>query len=412
MTSWEMAAIPLTVVGCDFRCAATQWRSRLVLDQRQAVEFFERLKQNRAADGLVDLNTCNRNEWIVSGPDPNWAAELLRTQMIDRVGQDALSWFSPYVYIGEQAARHIFRVAIGQESLVVGERQIAGQLQQALVAARQRKTSSRVLNGLGTVAGRLVRIALRRGCIESAAVGVHALAVSYLEHHLPAEVPLRVAVVGMGQIGKRVLGMLQQNPWVRITCCNRTVSNDSDLKIMPLDRLNHILADSDAAIVCTGAMQPIVRSEHLEYVSEQKKMLLIDIGIPRQIEDDLDHPGVTAVGLDDLTGFYNQRACSRPASFHTQEQAEKLVDRALEEYEAYCRERPFSNVMDIVQKNHRQLVGEEIPRLIADTLDYLPQEARLRLETDLKNIILEYTNEIFYTIKESLKRNGEEHKTE
>ena len=59
---------PLAVVGCDFRVASSQWRSRLVLDESEARSIADKLKNNQAADGFVDLNTCNRNEWIVSSP--------------------------------------------------------------------------------------------------------------------------------------------------------------------------------------------------------------------------------------------------------------------------------------------------------------------------------------------------------
>ena len=134
-------AIPLAVVGCDFRVASSAWRSRLVLADEEAAEIAQGLARNQAADGFLDLNTCNRNEWVVSTLDAKWAVSLLKSHMVQKLGPEAAAWFNPYVYTGDDAARHVLRVAIGQESLVVGERQIAGQLHDALELARTRNTS-------------------------------------------------------------------------------------------------------------------------------------------------------------------------------------------------------------------------------------------------------------------------------
>jgi glutamyl-tRNA reductase len=393
--------IPLAVVGCDFRVASSRWRSKLVLQDEEACILARDLFRIGAAQGFFDLNTCNRNEWIVSSSEPRWAAELLRAQMKNRVSE-ARSWLEPYVYTGEEAARHVFRVAIGQESLVVGERQIARQLYRALETARERGISSRVLNGMGTVAGRLVRIALRRGCIENAAVGVHSLAVHYLRSQLRMREHYRVAVVGLGRIGRRVLGPVEGYPRFELAMCTRTPTGDG--RVRPLDELSNLLAEVDAAVVCTGAMQPVIRAEQLP---REKPLLILDIGIPEQVERTGVPDNVEVVGLDDLVGFYHE-------SHGTQRREEKdreaasLVDTALDEFLVFCCEPTFSVILDTVQRHHRRLVGEEIPRLISDRFDYLPENARARMAFDLKHIILGYTSEVFRTIKEASVPNAEE----
>jgi glutamyl-tRNA reductase len=392
--------IPLAVVGCDFRVASSRWRSDLVLSDEEARVLARNLCKIGAADGFFDLNTCNRNEWIVSGSQPRWAAEILRAQMKMRV-KEARSWLEPYVYTGEEAARHVFRVAIGQESLVVGERQIARQLYRALETARERGTSSRVLNGMGTVAGRLVRIALRRGCIENAAVGVHSLAVHYLRSQLRMRERYKVAVVGLGRIGRRVLGPVEGYPRFEPVMCTRSVTDD---RVRPLSELASVLSQADAAVVCTGAMQPVVKAELLP---KDKPLLILDIGIPEQVERSNTPKEVEVVGLDDLVGFYYQ-SHGTPRREEKDREAADLVDTALDEFRVFCCEPKFSVILDTVQRHHRRLVGEEIPRLISDRFDYLPEDARARMAFDLKHIILGYTSEVFRTIKESSLQGREE----
>ena len=76
------ATIPLTVVGCDFRRASSRWRSRLVLDREELRGFHRELRSAGGVggadgvDGLLALQTCNRNEWVAAGSDPRWAAGL------------------------------------------------------------------------------------------------------------------------------------------------------------------------------------------------------------------------------------------------------------------------------------------------------------------------------------------------
>lgn len=394
--------MPLALVGCDFRIASSRLRSRLVLSADEALEISKALKEGGAADGFVDLTTCNRTEWLVSSSNPAWAAELLRAKMLARLGAER-EGLHPYTYVEDEAARHVLRVAVGRESLVVGERQIAGQLFRALEAARTRGSASRSLNGLGSVAGRLVRLALSRGCLESGSCGVHSLALSYLRQQRPGDGRLRVAAVGLGAIGRRVLGLLEDDPRIEPLPCNRTICTCERPQVRPLTDLAELLADADAAIVCTGAPKPVLRAEHLRPRAAERPLLLIDLGIPHQIDRSIAAEGVTIVGLDDLVAFHNGGIDETPEDHTT---VDALVDQALVELRAFCNERFFSDILDTVQRHHRQLVREDIPRILDGRLSYLPKPAREQLEHDLRHIVLEYTNEIFRTIRETSERRG------
>ncbi|RLB59389.1 MAG: hypothetical protein DRI34_01970 [Deltaproteobacteria bacterium] len=391
--------LPLAVVGCDFRLAPSRVRSALVLPEERVGELFCQLVAEQAADGFVVLNTCNRNEWLVSTPQPAWTAELLRSQMVELAGPGAAAWFRPYVFTGQEAARHVFRVAIGQESLVVGERQIAGQLYAALEKARQRRTSSRVLNGLGSIAGRLVRIALRRGCIRSAAVGVHSLALEYLRYHLDLDERPPVAVVGTGRIGRRVLGVMNGALGMDPLRVNRTLPADGQERWLSLSRLPEALRQVRAAVVCTGALEPVVRAEHFS-AGRDRPLLVVDIGIPEQVERRGLPAEVQVVGLDDLVDFHRRQTGEQGPS----PEARQLVDRAVEEFASYCQEQAYTGVLDTIQRHHRQLVGEEIPRLVNRRFGDLDERLRYRLQEEFRNIVLEYTGEVFRTVKETLLR--------
>ncbi|MDP2907699.1 MAG: hypothetical protein Q8O03_07195 [Nanoarchaeota archaeon] len=392
--------IPLAVVGCDFRVASSAWRSKLVLSDEQALA--QALKQNQAIDGFCDLNTCNRNEWIVSGKDPQWAAALLRSQMCERAGPETRGWFSPYVFIGDEAAAHVLRVAAGQESLVLGERQISGQLYDALEHARERGISSRVLNGLGTAAGRLVRMALRQGLLGGNSVGVHSLAVAYIMKWLGPDKKTQVALVGLGEIGRRVLGLLEQRPTLATVTFNRTIKNS---KVRGLDQLPQALSEVDAAIVCTGAPQPVIRPEDIGQRPADRPLLILDIGIPEQVVRAKAPENVTISGLDELTAFYKGNRTTQNGV--ESRELEQLVQKALGEFRIFCKQETFTEIIDTVQRNHSQLVHEEIPKVISNRLGYLPENVRAHVEQDLKAIVLGYTSDVFKTIRQASEKIGE-----
>ena len=163
----------------------------------------------------------------------------------------------------------------------------------------------------------------------------------------------------------------------------------------------------DAAVVCTGAPEPVIRREHLQPRPDEHPLLVVDIGIPEQVEQTRASRNVEITGLDDLVASY-RRSCGDPAGDSAPMEVESLLNKALDEFKVFCSETALSGILDTVQKHHRQTVGEEIPRLVADHFDYLPENARYRLEFDLKNIILSYTSEVFRTIKDSAVRGQED----
>jgi glutamyl-tRNA reductase len=213
--------------------------------------------------------------------------------------------------------------------------------------------------------------------------------------------------VGTGRIGRRILGLLADDARFETHRCNRTVCAEDQGRVRPLTELSGVLAGVDAAVVATGALETVVTAGHLAARPPDSPMLLVDIGIPEQVERSGLPRGTEVAGLDELTEFY--RSEFAPDRGHTRrEEAGRLVDRAISEFRAFCNERAFSGILDTIQRHHRQLVGEEIPRLIAERFAYLPGEIRGRLEEDLRGIVLEYTSEVFRTIKDTTRREAED----
>ncbi len=391
--------LPLAVVGCDFRIAPSALRSRLVVPDERVAAMASSLASQGAADGLMVLNTCNRNEWIVSAADPSWAATLLQAQMKSLLGEEARGHTDPYVHLGEAAARHVFRVALGMESLVTGERQIAGQLHQAFQVAREKGRASRVLNGLATAAGRVVRLADKAGHKAQAGRGVHSLAVDYLRHAFAGREGARVVVVGMGSIGRRAHGVLAGDDRFRVTACNRTVAPEGRSGVRPLAELPGLLPEADALLVCTGAGHPVLDAATLAAVPRETPLLIVDIGIPEQVARQGLPEGVTVVGLDELASFYKQKHCG-PTELEGR-RLEAVVDETLADFAWFCSVPDYAEILDALLGRGKPQLHERIARVIGALPDSVTPQAKSETEREIKVAFQDYINEVLASIKQT-----------
>ncbi len=396
--TFDCIEIPLAVIGYDFRIAGAGMRSRLVTKPDQADELHRRLEDSGIARGLVVLDTCNRNEWIVSSSTPQWAAQILKAQFIRRLKKDDGEGKipDPYVFTGIAAVEHLLRVVSGIESFVIGERQIATQLNCAFNIAKQRQRSSVILNGLSPLLGRVAREAAQTQLGDTTLRGVHDAAVRFLtERHDPKQ-PYSVVVVGTGAIGRQVNQSLKARTNWQTERVNRTITFLQRDKVQPLERLPELLQQADAAILCTSSEKPLLGARHI-LPREGRELTIVDIGIPVQSETALSElDKLVRVDLDTLQDLLVIPAGNSEGMRHMR----RVIREAMREFTRFCRERNLVKVLETTQNQHERYIKEVIPQLLDTELPQLSQEDRNRLAFRLRGLIREYTNSIFNSIHE------------
>lgn len=402
------APLPLAVVGVDFRRAPARQRDRLLLTDAERLDLSQQLQRSDIADGLACLDTCNRTEWIASSAEPAWAAEVLRSQMIARdVGAEGLeggaTTLVPYVRIGRDAAMHLLEVAAGLESFVVGEHEIASQLHRALERSRTEQTSSPVLNGLGKAIGRLTRDTHRINLTGAGPRGVHDVAVDYLLTHRPGAT--KVLVVGLGQIGEKVVRSLR-TAGLQPILCNRTVPVrwTGETPVEPLPRLPELLAEVEGAVICTASSQPVITDAVVALRADLPPVLLVDLGIPAQVDPRLRPTLAECADLETIQQSANRRQI---ASWADLSHVKQRVGQAVSEFESFCQERHLSQLLRRTQERHQRFIRVEIPKVLDASLPDLPAGDRARLESELKGLVRQYTNDVFRDIRDLL-QSGEE----
>ena len=376
--------IPVALVGCDFRVASAAWRSALVLSPLERQALAERLAESAGLKAFAVVDTCNRTEWIVETPHPAWAAELLRAWMQRRFrGLSADGPLpQPYVHVGADAARHFVRVAVGLESFVPGEREIAGQCMRALRTARAEKLASPLLDELSKSAGRAARRLERLGRFRDATRGVHALGADLVQERLERSRPdglrgARIAVAGMGMLGRKIHALLEGRG-ARVSAFNRTPQPAASTR--PLGELASYLDELDALIVSTGALAAVF--DLPPQAGRSRPLLVVDLGVPCQVS--VGHrDGIEQLCLDDL------HDSSGGPSGEDVALAEEISENAVTEVLLANARRTSAQVLAAAQTKRDELRDERLPALLDDHVPELTPMRRRRLEQSLRALMSE-----------------------
>ncbi len=261
----------LHLLGVSHRTAPVELRERLDFSSRDVGAAVEALTARTSAAETVVLSTCNRSElYVVSEQPAQTRAELI--QFLSHYHQIPVDDFTPHLFAREDAevVHHLFRVASGLDSLVVGEPQVLGQVKDAFSVASDRRCSGPVLNRLfhsSFGVGKRVR--------TETALGEGAVSVSFAAVQLARKIfgkldGRRVLVIGAGEMGKLTAQHLRSQGVGEIVITSRTLARAEDVAAAvrgtaaPWEDLMSALARADIVITATGSQQPIVTRAHVE----------------------------------------------------------------------------------------------------------------------------------------------------
>ena len=310
----------IAVVGLSHRTAPVEIRERLSIPEQTMEESLQILRGDSQVLEASILSTCNRLEIYT----------LLRSQEqgITAVGSflsrhSGLEFgdLTPHLftYHHEEAVVHLLRVAAGLDSLVLGEGQILSQVKKMVRLGQEHGSIGPILNRLLNQAvstGKRVRTETNLGTgavsISSAAVELAQLKVGQARG-LDELVPLdqeQVAVVGAGRMARLLLQHLQAKGCRALVLLNRTVERAEALaadfpelpvQCRPLSDLDHCLSTCSLVFTSTAAEQPIIDATRLGALNRRSALMLIDIGVPRNIRSGVSElAGVDAYDVDDL----------------------------------------------------------------------------------------------------------------
>jgi len=408
----------LLLVGISHRTAPVDVRERVDFQARGlelALRTLASRKPGGSAGEIAVLSTCNRAELYVACDEvTSTKAELL--SFVSAFHDVDPVVIQPHVYdvTDLEAAKHLFRVAAGLESLVVGEPQILGQVKEAHHAARQAETAGPLLNRLFHscfAVGKRVRTETGLG---SGAVSVSYAAVALARKIFGNLDGRNVVVLGAGEMGKLTAQHMKSQGVRNVTIVSRTMAHAArtaeaigGATAARWDDLDSALESSDIVIAATGAATPVLTKAHVEAVMRPRRgrpLFIIDIAVPRDVEPAAGEiEQVFLYNIDDLQASVRENLARRASEVA---RAESIVDEELGKFATWLRSRGVIPTVVALRQSFEATRRAELDRLDFK-LSTLPADVRDEARTRLDEITHLLIEKLLLTPTEQLKSIGD-----
>lgn len=390
-------------VGLNHRSAPLELRERMAFSAARARATLARCgcgdrEPTGSFSELVVLSTCNRTELYAAASEP--VTEALIELLAESSGVPRPE-FEAHLYRLDhpQSAAHLFRVAVGLDSQILGEPQVLGQVGEAYMLALG-------VGSAGLLLSRAFRAAIHAGkrARHETAIAVKPATISSVAvHHIASLAPdlqqLAVLVVGAGEMAELSVEALRKRGVQRITVINRTVARAEALArrwsatARPFEALQSTLAEADVVICSTGAPHVVIHREQVAEAMQgrpDRPMILMDIAVPRDVEDSVDTlDQVYRYDLERLEQQLSQSIEGRQAEVP---RVEAIVAEELEAFNAWYEELSVLPVIKALRQQAEQLRRRELTRTLRRLPD-LPPEAQHELDTLTRALVKKLLHE-------------------
>ena len=398
----------LLVIGLSHRTAPVRLLERTALTEELAVKLLGDVAGSEFVSEAVVLATCNRLEVYAEVAKFHGAlaevSELLA--QYTSVPRDVLTRHF-YVHYDDRAAWHLFTVACGLDSMVVGEPQILGQLRGALALGQQAGTAGTVLNELMQQALRVGKRAHSETALDRAG---QSLVTAALDLAVPAGAaePARAVVVGAGSMSAlAATTILRRYPQAALTVVNRTPERAERLAAAvggtaaPLAELPSALADADLILSCTGATELVLGIEQYTAAraGSDRPATLIDLALPRDLDPAIGQlPGTRVIDLE-LIAEEQRRSGADAPGHESVDEVGRIVDA---EVEAYRKLRTANAVVPTVTALRcmaAEVVAAELSRFHGRT-NGLDERTRAEVEQTVRRVVDKLLHEPTVRVKQ------------
>ena len=363
----------LQILGLNHNTAPVEIREQVVFAGDEVGRALVHLTETDGVDEAVLLSTCNRTEFYVITTDAG--LEKLQAWLHDASNLDPAYGDSLFTKDGDDAIRHIFRVACGLDSMVLGEPQILGQLKDAYREGQEAGT-------VGQQLGRLLQhtFSVAKKVRTDTEIGAHAVsvasaAVSLAEQFFAGFKQHTALLVGAGVTVELVARHLTAKKLGRLFVANRDVDRARRLAAqfggfaVPLSELDGILPEADILITSTASPDPIISRGQMEAAMAKRKrrpVFAVDIAVPRDIEADVATlDDIYLYTIDDLDKVIQQGQTNREAAAVD---ANQILDDEIARYLNIERAKQVSPIITAL-RDHAETIRADVLREAQRRLD-------------------------------------------
>ena len=325
--------INISVLGIDHQYSA-EIREKVAFSETQKIEFTTRLFDLGVEEAVI-LSTCNRSEVYFLD---RWKNDAVRNQVMDTyIDYFRLENAEKYIYRyhDQEAVEHIFRVASGLESAVVGEDEILRQVKEAYEFAHQFNNTSKVFNRLFQEAIKAAKEIKSKLKISEIPLSTGYIGLKYLEEQMGTFEDKTMLIIGFGKIGKLFYQYGKELPFKEICVCNRSadtvkcvIEDNDNTAYIPYGSCHTVLDKADVVITATSCPHFVLKAENMP--ERKKPLYMLDMAIPRNID--------TAIGDMENYHLYNIDVLKEMSARNEEsrraltEKAETIIERATEEF--------------------------------------------------------------------------------
>jgi glutamyl-tRNA reductase len=329
--------LDIVLLGLNHKTAPVALRECIAISKDETAVALKAFQELESIREVMLFSTCNRVEVLMIVQDKTNAVEAVK-DFLSELKQLPVSEFeeSLYIHEGDDAVRHVFRVAASLDSMVVGEPQILGQIKESYQMAAITKTSGVLLNKL---LHRTFFVAKR--IRTETGIGDHAVSISYAAIELGRKIfgnfeGKKVLLIGAGEMAELAVEHLIRNRAEDILVANRTFESGVDLarkfkgQAIRFDEIENALKQVDIIISSTGSPDYVVTRNHVKGIARRRHnrpLFFIDIAVPRDIDPEINRLSNSYVyDIDDLQGIVDENVEDRNKEAI---KGERIVDEAV-----------------------------------------------------------------------------------
>jgi len=287
----------IMMLGLNHRTASLDLRERMVMPD----DAFTRFRETFSHSELILLSTCNRTEAYVARPAHQAPSfDELRQFLCEQSGVSEAELAGCWITReGEQAVRHLMRVAAGLDSLVLGEPQILGQVKRAYDRAVAEGTVGSVLHQVAQKSLQKAKQVRSQTNIGQGRTSLASAAMDFAQQIFETFEDKRVLAIGVGEMTKTMLARLRELKPGRVTLVNRSSRRAAELAgslalknatVEPVEQLDRCFVEADIILSATGAPRPLLTVERCKPLIRKRRkrpLFIVDLALPRDVE-----PGV------------------------------------------------------------------------------------------------------------------------
>ncbi|WBW98452.1 glutamyl-tRNA reductase [Oceanirhabdus sp. W0125-5] len=362
----------IAVVGINHNNAPVDVRERAAFTESSKIDVINELMDSGIEEAVV-LSTCNRSEVYVAYSKKIDGKNILKDIYKKQFKYVDLDLFL-FAKKGQEAIEHIFRVASGMDSIVLGEDQILGQVKDSLILSMELGSSKKLLNRLFRDAVTAAKEIKNKLKISEIPLSTSYIGVKLLKERIGDLKGKNVLIIGVGQISKLTLKYLLLEDFNSIKITNRTHGKLKELSVKSekIELVNYsdryeVLNEVDVVISATSAPHVILRMENMPELN--KKLYILDLAVPRDIDPKVREGSyVELLDIDDLEKISSNNMEKREG---LKEQADEIIREYIFEFNEWKKRTKIDPVIKDLK--------EKCDEIEKDTLEYIFRKSNMEL---------------------------------